>query len=165
MSRLEKGEIIVTATQKKGFAVPLIKAVGIIKVSPAKVWAIVEKCANYKNTMLRTIESEELSRKGGKIRCRVKIDMPFPLDDLEAITNITHTEKDGVYKRVWKHHGGDFTVNRGSWTLKPYNDGKWTVATYKVLTVPKIEIPAVIRNAAQKKTIPGLFKNLRKQLE
>ncbi len=176
VKRLEEGEVIITSKKVKGApisgiqcspsGVPLIKAVGLIKAPPEKVWAIIEKCADYTKTMPRTLKSEELERKGNKIKCRVTIDMPFPLKDITATTDVTHTVTPGKrWKREWKGVGGDLKVNKGSWTLKPYQGGKHTVATYRVLSEPKIEMPQSIQSLARKKTIPKLFEKLRGQVE
>ncbi|MFT7626367.1 MAG: hypothetical protein ACI9WU_005562, partial [Myxococcota bacterium] len=165
IERLEKGEVIISSKNKKGFNAPEVKATGLIKAPPAKVWALIEKCADYSKYMPRTLESEELSRKGNKVRCRVKIDMPFPIGDLNVVSDAVHTTKGGVYKRAWKGVKGDLKVNIGSWTLKPYADGKHTVAIYKVISEPKIAIPDSIRAMAQRSTLPKLFTALRKKLE
>ncbi len=165
VERMEKGEVIITASRHKRSGATKLKAVGLIKAPAAKLWAIVDKCDNYTKTMRRVRSSKEIWRKGNQVKCDVVLAMPFPLKDIRTITVATHTEKGGVFKRAWKQVEGGMKINQGSWTLKPYNGGKHTVAVYRVTAEPKVAIPDMIRQAAQKKTIPQLFQHLRKQVE
>lgn len=163
--RLEKGEVIVVAKKDKTSKALVVKAMGLINASPEKVWAIVEKCADYKKNMPRTADSKELSRKGNKVRCEVTIDMPFPLKNVRAVTEATHTVTPGKeYKRKWKLIEGDFKQNSGSWTITPYTEGR-SLAIYRVKAEPKIEIPQAIQRMAQKNTIPKIFAGIRKLTE
>lgn len=166
MERLEQGEVIISSHRVPGQSVKRIRAVGLIRATPEKVWDLVSHCAHFTRTMLRTLESEELSREGNRIQCRVVLEMPFPIQNLTAVTNVRHRVKPGeLWERKWTHASGDFKVNRGGWTLRPYNGGRHTIAIYEVLAVPTVEIPAMIRRMAQRKTIPDLFAHIRKQLE
>ena len=67
----------------------------VIDSAPEALWAIISKCSAYKRTMVRTIDSKDLSRKGNKVRCRVTVDLPFPLSDITATTDAVHTVKPG----------------------------------------------------------------------
>lgn len=164
--RLATGEVIVTTKQVAGSTVAAVTAMAVINATPARVWAVVENCNDYSKTMIRTLESKELWRKGNKVRCKVTIDMPFPLSDLTATTDAIHTVKAGKkYKRAWSLVTGDYAHNSGSWTLVPFDDtGKTTLAIYKVHAVPNVPIPEGIQRAAQRKSLPNLMENLRKQV-
>ena len=164
--RLESGEIIVESFTKKGVKTPKVRATGLLPAPPEKVWPLIDKCANYKTTMLRIKESAELSRNGNVVKCRVVISMPWPLSDLKNTTLAKHTIVPGkLYQRQWKLIEGDFTMNNGRWTLTPYGDGKRTLAVYEVQAEPKSGVPDAIRKAAQKKTLPELFEHIRKQVK
>ena len=162
--RLEAGEVLIKMKNSKN-GVSAVRMMGLIKAPMKKVWSLIEDCNKYTKTMLRLKEAKELSRKGNQIKCKTVVAMPFPVKDLTAVTIATHTEKPGKeYKREWKLVEGDFKVNTGSWTLKPYKDGR-TLAIYKAKAAPKIDIPDMIRSAAQKKTLPKLFRHIRAQAE
>ncbi len=86
VKRLESGEIIITAHRDKRTGVTKLKAVGLMKAPPAKLWAIVDKCGGYKRTMLRIRSAKEVWRRGNKVKCAVVLAMPFPLQDITTIT-------------------------------------------------------------------------------
>lgn len=165
--RLGAGEIIVKTSEVGGSATPKLRAMAVIDAAPEKIWPIIDQCANYPTTMVRIAAAEELSRKGTKVRCRVTVDMPFPLSDLTAVTEATHTVKPGeLWERKWKLEEGDYKINSGSWRLVPFNDEKTrTLVVYEVLADPKMSIPDGIKKAAQKKSIPELLEHLREQVK
>ena len=162
--KLDKGEVLISRHKSK-LGYDKVKALAIIKAPPAKVWPTFDKCGNYKNSMLRVASSKELSRKGGVVRCEIVIAMPFPIKNLRTVTDAVHTAKPGkFYKRKWNLVEGDFKVNRGSWTLRPYKDGTQTLLTYLVVAEPNIPVPQFIRRAAQNKTLPELIEHIRKRV-
>ncbi|MCA9571784.1 MAG: hypothetical protein KC656_28295 [Myxococcales bacterium] len=165
-ARLDGGEIIVQTTPVEGSGVPKIKAMGVVDAPPAAIWAVIERCGDYKKTMIRTAESVELSRKGNVVRCRVTIELPFPLKNLTATTDAIHTVVPGKkWQRRWTLVEGDYVRNSGSWTLLPFDDeGKRTLVIYEVNAEPKIAIPDSIQRAAQKKSLPNLFEHLRETI-
>ncbi len=164
LSRLESGEIVLRSRDVAGASLPHVTGIALIEAPPAKLWAIVSDCARFKETMPRTLESQELERNGDHIRCRVLVDMPFPFSDLTAETEAVHTiSPDGSFKRAWTHRGGDFRANQGSWTLVPIRSGAATLATYEALMEPNVPIPNWILRQAQQVTLPSMLEGLRKQ--
>ncbi len=164
--RLATGEVIVSSKAVPGSDAPVVTAMAVIDAAPQAVWALISKCADYKRTMVRTLASKEIWRKGNKIRCRVTVDLPFPLSDLTATTDAVHTVKKGKkWERKWALVEGDYKRNTGSWTLAPFNGAATrTLVIYRVHAEPKVAIPAGIRRAAQRKSLPNLIEHLRKQL-
>ena len=160
--RLDSGEVLITRHKtKQGY--DKVKALAIIDTPPAKLWPTFDRCGKYKATMLRIASSKEVWRKGTRVRCEIVIAMPFPIRNLRTVTDAVHTVKPGkLYKRKWELVEGDFKVNRGSWTLRPYKNGTKTLLTYLVVAEPTVPIPDFIRRAAQKKTLPELFEHIRK---
>jgi len=165
-ARLGSGEILVSATKVKGSPQPQATVMGVIDAPPEKVWAIISNCADYKRTMIRVSESKQLWKKGNVHRCRVTVDLPFPLSTLTATTDAVHKVVPGKkWQRSWSLVEGDFERNTGSWTLAPFDaDSKRTLVIYKAHAVPNLPIPDGIRRAAQRKTLPNIIENLRKQV-
>ena len=164
--RLEAGEILTSSREVAGYSVPQMKAIGLVKAPPEKVWAVIRECGNYKNTMPRTLESKELARAGNQVRCRVTLDMPFPFQDIWVETESIETVDPGRrYHRAWKLRDGDFRSNTGSWTLEAHGGGASTLVTYEILSEPNIALPQWILKAAQELTLPDLIEGLREQLE
>lgn len=162
-ARLEAGEIIVRTYDVPGAQMPRAKVWAVIDAPVERVWAIIDQCKDYKRTMVRVLESEELKREGKIVTCRTQIDMPWPIDDLEAITRATHTIEAGKrYQRAWTLVSGGYRRNDGSWTLTPWGDkpGR-TLAAYVVLAEPKISVPTWILKKAARSTLPDLLTNLR----
>ena len=158
----DRGEILVYQKKVKGIDVPEMVVKAVINAPPEKVWAIVSRCQNYTRTMLRIKRSQELSRRGNNIVCKVTVDMPFPYSDITSTTRVRHKVGNGRWHRSWRLISGDYTRNRGSWLLTRFkNDPKRTMAVYHALAVPKSWIPNWVRNLAQKKTLPKMIKRLR----
>ena len=85
-----------------GSDMPRAQVRAVVEAPLTKVWAIIDKCADYKRTMVRVLESEELSRVGQTVTCRTKVDMPWPFDDMQASTKAIHTIDPGKsYRRAW----------------------------------------------------------------
>jgi ribosome-associated toxin RatA of RatAB toxin-antitoxin module len=162
LQRLEAGEILTWTRPVAGRSVPWTKASGLVAAPPAAVWPIIDDCARYKDTMPRTVTSEELERHGDHVSCRATGDMPFPFADLVTETDAVHTIEPGkVYRREWKQRSGDFEVNEGRWTLQAWRGGTCTLATYEALAEPKIAIPEVILGVAMRRTLPDMIAALR----
>ncbi|MCO4762698.1 MAG: hypothetical protein KC502_14390 [Myxococcales bacterium] len=165
--RLSKGEILVKIRPVKGMDIPAATVRAVVEAPVEKVWAIINLCSRYTKTMMRVKKSKELSRKGNVVHCDVLVDMPWPIDDLRAITRAVHTIRPGAfYKREWKLVKGDYKRNTGSWTLTPFaKDKKRTMVVYKAHAVPNISVPKWLQRAAAKRTFPNLIKHLRKQVK
>ena len=163
-SRLDKGEVVVTNRTVKGYDTPETTGKAVINAPPAKVWNIISRCGDYVKTMPRTKASKEVSRQGNKVVCEVTIIMPAPYSNLTSKSEATHTESPPKFVRARKMIEGDYKYNTGSWVLTPFKgDPKRTLAVYTVLAEPKAWIPAWIRKAAQKKTLPDIMERLRQQ--
>ena len=162
LKRLEAGEILTWTRPIAGRSVPWVKAVGLVDAPPATVWPIIDECANYENTMPRTMDSEEVERRGDQVRCRAIGDLPFPLSDVPTETDAVHTvEPEKLYRREWKQRSGDFNANEGRWTLVPWSGGAKTLATYEALTEPKIPLPAFVLDWATESVLPDMIAKLR----
>jgi ribosome-associated toxin RatA of RatAB toxin-antitoxin module len=144
-----------------GSSTPKIVMKATLDVPPKKVWAIVSDCSKYKGRLPRIAAAKLLSRSGNKFTCEVTIDMPFPLSNLTAVTEATHEESDKAMIRRWKLIRGDYKTNTGSWEIRPEAGGTKSLVTYTVHAEPNTAIPAVIREAAQKKTLPDLMARVR----
>ncbi len=162
-ARLDKGEILITQKKVRGSDLPESTVRAVANVPPAKVWAFIDKCNNYKRHMPRTKDSKELSRKGNVIVCRVTVDMPWPMDDLTSTTKAVHTIRPGYFQRKWSLIKGDYKTNRGSWTITPFDkEGKRSLVVYKMHAEPNIAIPNWIQRKASKSTLPDVINAVRK---
>ncbi|MGH7805430.1 MAG: SRPBCC family protein, partial [Candidatus Binatia bacterium] len=166
LRRLAAREILTRSEDVPGHKIPRMHAAGVIQAPPEKVWAIIQDCNRYEETMPRTLESDELERDGNRVHCKAKIDMPFPFADLVSETNAVHTIEPGVrWRRQWTHRGGDFDANEGSWTLEPRDGGAATLARYQALFEPKVSLPNWVLSWAQNVTLPKLIEGLREHAE
>ncbi|MDP6943154.1 MAG: SRPBCC family protein [Myxococcota bacterium] len=165
-ARLAAGEIIVSTKKVPGSEQPIATVMAVVNAPPARLWRIISKCSDYKRTMVRVAASRQVWQKGDVHRCQVTVDLPFPLSDLTATTDAVHTVVPGKrWERKWKLVEGDYTRNSGSWTLAPFDaTGQRTLVIYKVHAEPNVPIPDGIRRAAQRKSLPNLIENLRKQV-
>jgi ribosome-associated toxin RatA of RatAB toxin-antitoxin module len=164
LQKMERGETVVSVSKtKKGHQ--KFKMMAILNSAPEAVWSIIRDCNKYKTTMTQ-LKSARLVRKEGRyFICETVVDTPFPLKDLRALTRSTHSVQPGKrWERKWKLIEGDYKVNQGSWTLKPYGSSK-TLVIYKNIAEPTIDVPQAIQDMARRKTLPGLMAHLREQVE
>lgn len=159
---LASGKVLIS-TRNVGGDTPEVTVKAVIDAKPKRVWRLVSDCNRYEKTMLRVEKARQLSKHGNKVVCRVTIDMPWPVSDLTATTEARHIIRPGYYARRWRLLSGDYKQNRGSWVLRPFGkDQSKTLVVYTVHAIPKIWVPAWIRNKAQKSTLPDLIEKLRK---
>jgi ribosome-associated toxin RatA of RatAB toxin-antitoxin module len=145
-----------------GSDTPKVVASATLDQPAKKVWAIVSDCSKYKGRMPRIAAAKLLKKEGNVHTCEVTIEMPTPFSNLTAVTEATHEESDKGMKRSWKLVRGDYKVNTGSWEVKPLGENQSQV-TYTVHAEPNTAIPAFIREAAQKKTLPDMFAAVRRE--
>ncbi len=160
--RLARGETIVRIEAAKEGGPALARVTGLIDAPPEKVWPHIDRCGDYKRFLPRVSDSEELSRAGDQVRCRVVIDTPWPLADLTSVTRATHFVTPTLYKRSWALESGDYLVNEGSWTLTPHDGGR-TLAVYEIRSQLRQDVPAVVRDLAQRRAMPEMMAAVRRR--
>ena len=102
-------EIRVRSVLVPGKDMPKVVADAVIDAAPAKLWAILSRCAGYAGTLPSISASKELSRSGSlsagneKVRCEMTVDLPWPLDDLTSISIARHRRlPKGGFERSWR---------------------------------------------------------------
>lgn len=139
---------------------PAVTADAVLDAPPERIWDIIDRCADYKTTLVSIRESKELAREGDRRRCEVTVEMPFPLPNLTAVTEAEVAVKPGEsWRRAWHLVEGDYRQNAGSWTLTPAKNGG-THVTYAIVAQPKMPVPAFALRMAQNQAIPKLFEKL-----
>jgi len=160
--RLAKGDVIVNVTKVRGSEYPQATAMVVIDAAPKKVWDIVRNCGNYKNIIPNVASSKMKKTKRGKVRCTTTVSLPM-VNNLTSITEGVHSVKNGKYVREWTHAGGDYTHNRGSWTLMAFDkEQQRTMAVYNSHVVPKMTVPVGFFRGVLRKRVHGLMKAIRK---
>lgn len=163
--RLGKGEVLIDTTPVAGCELPEARMRAVVDAPLERVWAIIDKCDEYRTTMPRIRESKELSREGDVIRCRIVFGAPWPMKDLSAITVARHESTPARKSRSWDLESGDYKHNRGSWVLVPFDaEGKRTLVEYRLHSEPKVGVPAFLQEFAVRNGLPDLISQLRKQL-
>jgi ribosome-associated toxin RatA of RatAB toxin-antitoxin module len=151
-------------TKVEGSDTPKVVVTSKIDAPPDKVWAIVSDCSKYKQRMPRIAAAQELSVSGNVHTCQVTLEMPFPLSNLTATTEATHTEnaETHTYARRWKLVKGDYKFNTGSWEVKPVDgDPASSQVVYTVHAEPNSAVPDWLKEKAQKKSLPELIVRVR----
>lgn len=164
-SKLAQGHIHARFVEVEGYDTPKAIVKAVINAPPKKVWSVVGDCHNYKKTFNRVSNSKLIKKQGNKHICLVEVDMPFPLSDLTAITSAIHKEGPEVYSRKWHLLRGDYTINSGSWTLKPFDEaGTRTLVHYTLHAEPNTAVPDWVRLKAQESTFPKMIERLREEV-
>lgn len=161
-ARIAAGEIVLSTRDVAGCELPEVTLQAVIDAPPAAVWKIIDDCAGYKRTMLRIIESRELSRAGQVSRCQVTVEMPMPMSNMTSLSEAVSVPGPATWRRSWKLVSGDYKRNEGSWTLASFDaEGKRTRVVYKVLAEPNVSVPNFIIRRAQHSALPDMMRKIR----
>ena len=167
-SKVRGGEVEVKTYNVKGSEMPKIIAFGVIKAPIQTLWGLVVDCANYKNTMGSVKVSKLLSgsEASGKMRCELVADLPWPMDDLRSVVDISlKTLPNGVLHRSWTLVEGDYKANTGSWTMTPIDEGAHTLLRYELHAEPHTSVPQWLKKKAAKVRIPAIFERLQEEAD
>ncbi|GMV40498.1 MAG: hypothetical protein AMXMBFR64_22140 [Myxococcales bacterium] len=160
--RLGQREIVVQSKTVRQSPVPRVTALALVDAPPPEVWGIVSDCERLQEVLESGSVAEELSRKGNRSKCRVRVSVPF--GELVSVTDVRLSVKPGKqWRSTWTGAGGDFTVNDGSWVLAPFAGG--TLVAYTVQAAPTIPIPRAILEQTQRSRMVAMLERLREVLE
>ena len=163
-TQLEAGKVVTRARVVQPHDATLARAMAVIDATPEQVWQHIDACEHFKEFVPRVVVSEVLSREGEQIRFRSRVDMPFPLRDIESELLCRHRAYGGaVYERRWKGLTGPMKVNEGSWRIFPWTGGR-TLVVYTARIAPEMKIPPKIRMMAQRITLPKTVTALRERV-
>jgi ribosome-associated toxin RatA of RatAB toxin-antitoxin module len=163
-AQLEKGEVVVTLLEPTGGDGIAALARAVVDAPVAKVWPVVRDCQHFQSFMPRTKESRVSDAAGDQFTCYVEIEMPFPLSNLKASTRSTVRElPGGGHERRWALESGDYERNSGSWTVKPWAEGKKALLEYRIDVKPNSSVPDAIARRAQSSSLPEMFDAIRQR--
>lgn len=167
IARLDKGEVLVEARALGDDGTVAARAKVVLDFPPEQIWKHLDDCARYDQFMPRVSKSTELVRDGGKVICRIEVDMPFPLGDLWSETVAMHDQpSEHTYRRRWKmpEGKGTYRQNKGAWVVSAWQgDTKRSLVEYKIKVQPLNKVPGSILKAAQKRSLPGMMEALKKR--
>lgn len=160
---LDRGEVLVYPRARPGRAEPQWVMKAVINAPPARIWSLLADCAGYGKIMPR-IKAARVDRRGARSDvCTVTVDMPFPYADLTSTGRSTYHRRGPSRIRRWRQLSGDYVVNEGEWRLTPFRgDLHRTLVVYRVEVLPRAWIPAWIRRAAQRRTLPRTIEMIRR---
>lgn len=161
---------------KDGSSVREVKAMGEIDAPADRVFKVIGDYDHYTEFMPYMRESKVIAREG-------KTTFIYGYVAPPVVSNRDYTLKmvdesiggdSPMYKVSWTPandkgpppRGGTvrLTINTGSWTLEPTEDGK-TYATYYLYTDPGGSIPTFLVNKANRDSLPDLVKAVRKRVK
>ncbi len=162
-SELAGDEVRVERREPSGGDGVALIACGLVDAPSASVWPVLRDCERYQSFLPGVTRSELLSRSDGVARCKVDIDLPFPLSELRSVTRVEESElPNGVFRRAWELEEGNYRRNRGSWTLRPWGEGaQRTLAIYEVDLELGYPVPDFLLWRAQSATAPRVFDAIR----
>lgn len=160
-SELQSGKVDVQLIDHGNGKLKEVKATGLIKAPPGKVWQLLTNYGGYRSFMPRVSSSTLESRSGNSAVATMKLDLPIPFKGT-WYTN-RYTENPGAFTFKWNMVKGSIKHNEGSWQLKPH--GSHTLAVYTVRTDPGVPlIPKWVVDTATKQTVPSIFEAIRKNV-
>lgn len=168
VEELDKMEIFVETRDVAGHKVPKMLVTGVVNAPPAKVYEIVGNCDQFPNRMPHVKEAKTLSKSAKSHVCEVTVSMPFPMSNLTSVTVDTRETGPVTWARRWKLRDGEndsYELNSGQFVLTAFNGNpNRTLVKYEIHAVPKTAVPGFVRNTAQKSSLPGLIKRIRKEV-
>ena len=166
--------ITVSSREKKDSKVLEMRAVALIDAPPAAVWHTVRNYDHFQETMPYVETGKVLARESNDqvIYFYGVVDTPLgsKRDYIIKLVNETPDDGSGAYKVSWtasekgpapKDGFVRVTLNDGSWTLEPREDGRKTWVTYYVYTDPGGSIPNWIINRGNATAVAKVLKAVR----
>ena len=161
-AQLEAGKLAISGGQIGSE----LRAVGLVKAAPEKVYATVIRCGGYGGFLPRVASSKKLRGDSRHRHCAMVIDMPFPLGDLTTELRQTRWKEPGLWRLDFEQVKGGYAENAGGWRLRPYGpQGQWTLVDYRLRLRLKGWVPKWIQKLGAKGSIEPLFQALRGRLE
>lgn len=160
--RLAAGEVVVQTRRVEGFTIPALHVEAVIDAVPERIWAIVDDCNGYRNSMPHVIDSAEVERNGARTLCKWTVDMPFPFSNVDTVIETRSQLTPGRWQREFHQIRGDFVRNEGSWLLVPFGeDGKKTHIVYKLHAVMGTIIPDSMVKRGQINAMHEMIRKMR----
>lgn len=162
-SRLAKGRVVLNVRKMKGFGVPKIITEAVVDAPAAAVFALLTDCRNLRSLVTAVDKVKVLSLTPTKHRCWMHVDTPFPFSDLESTLEYTKRVTPTRRTMSFKMTKGDYSRNRGKWTLTPFDTaGKQTLVRYELHCIPNTRAPNSAITWGTKRNIRDMFGRLRK---
>jgi len=132
-------------------------ATGVIDAPPGLVWKIISDYDGADRFMPNIIESRAIRREENRVWTRTICGIgPF-----RVLFYARSIERQEQGELAFQQLEGPFTKNRGSWTVRPMEDGR-TSLTYNI-ELDHVLIPTRIRRHLLHKSLPGLFAAVRQR--
>lgn len=171
----EKDGVRVSARAVPGSSIKEVRAEGLVEAPPERVLAVLADVSAYPEIMPPT-EAARLLQKGedGAAFYYMVINPPLIRRRDYCISLIQAHLPDGRLRSAWALHdaGGRCPApqpgllriqrNQGEWLLTPVRDGQATQVVYQAYTDPGGQVPAWMVNLATARSLPGVFRSLRR---
>ncbi len=161
LERLADGEIFVETVPVASSEYPQVLVEAVIDAPPKVVWALITSCVLSEKTYGSVMKSFVVRREGETVVCSETVDMPWPIRNLESVTQWTFVVTPNRWVERWTMVDGDFDYIDGQWILTPFGDGTRTHVRWENHFSPQISIPAWLTRAFLKVGMPSMIEDLR----
>lgn len=161
--QLRSGDIAVReqpSVSARGIA---LHVCGEVDAPPATVWSILRDCDRFDEFMPGVAQSRLAKRENNVVWCDEVIDMPFPLADMDSLTQVIESSfPDGGFERRWSLVRGSYQRLEGAWTIRPADaTTARSVVIYELDMEPDTLIPDFLIRYAQSIVAPKIFNSVR----
>jgi ribosome-associated toxin RatA of RatAB toxin-antitoxin module len=157
-SRLENGEVLVTANPIKGQTRGTVTATVLINAPAERIWQVMVDCADIPS-FVPGVEDCQVLDSGENweiIRHDVKWVWFFP-----RLSYVFRAQYQPIRKIDFTRIDGDLRDMQGSWRLIPVGDGGRTLVRYRVYLDPGFWVPQWLVRNSLKKDLPQVLTALR----
>lgn len=164
--RLEKGETVRTLETVEGYFAKRGVIRGVLNASIENIRKVILDYDHYEEFMPRVEKSRVLEKTDKHIRYFSRIDMPFPISDVEYECKVELTKNPGkILFSMVPGTGKGVRHFEGNWKLEPFSsDPKKSLVQYTVLFESVTKYPKWIVNLGTKKSLDKVIQGLRKRL-
>jgi hypothetical protein len=169
-------DVTVSIRNRPGVRIQEIKGEYLIDASPMEVRNVLTD-PSYGARAPYVSEYQTISRQGNSVVRYTHLSLPIVADRDWYIECTRESDLapdgSGVYRSSWKPWGADIparhnivrvTTNEGYWQVDPGVDPGHARITYYLLSDPGGDIPGWVINMANRKMLPELLHNLRKEI-
>ena len=152
--------------EKEGFSIPAMHVDAVFDMPAERVWALVNDCHGYRNTMPRVIDSVETEHAGTRTVCKWTVNMPFPFSNIGTVIEAKSVASGERWHRDYHQISGDFVRNEGYWHVERFgDDGKRARVTYHAHSVMDSNVPDSLVKRGQIKAMHEMIGKMRAALK
>jgi ribosome-associated toxin RatA of RatAB toxin-antitoxin module len=162
-SRMREGEVLSELVKSDGEEGSRARASGIVPSRPEAIWAVLTDWESYPSFMPNIEETKLRRREGDRAWISQHLSVMWNAIRYGVVWDMKPREGH-VRFALDETQPSDLAALDGSWQLVPLRDGGGTLLRYESFTDVGRAVPAFIRDALSKRSLPAVMRAVREEV-